>query len=298
VQFSAQLYERDRRIRLRPMLHQLTLFLWLVLLKWQGYVTGGVLVAILAVAERKTGRQLPWAVFKWIFGVFFLLLSVFLVWRDQYTSAEWRGNRVVELSAELAESASQVAQLKAQVTELQAELKARPAMPTQRVTQSGSGNQTVVGAQSRINQQSSGDCSPNNIGSGNTTNCEPKSRVMTDAGHEGFYEELATTKGMLRVVPASSATDVFPLGQQMCASASKAKWSLACPDSRNSSMGRDVVAKGLVCYSENWNESGAVAFKKAMKAASLACRYVPKAYDFGGVTLGGTGGVTVVIGDP
>ena len=64
-----QLYARDRRIKLRPMLHQLTLFLWLILTKWQGYVTGGVLVAILTVIERKTGKQLPWAVFKWVFVV-------------------------------------------------------------------------------------------------------------------------------------------------------------------------------------------------------------------------------------
>lgn len=269
------------------MLHQLTLFLWLILSKWQGYVTGGVLVAILAVVERKTGKPLPWAVFKWIFVVFFLLVSVFMVWRDQYTSAVWRGNRVVELSRELAESNSQIAQLEA-----------TPAVPIQRVTQSGSGNQTVVGPQSRITQQSSGDCSPNNIGNGNATNCESRSRAMSDATVEQFYAALAETHGTLRVVPASSATDVFPLAQQLCASAVKAQWAYSCPTSRNSSMGPEVILKGLECYSENWNESGAVAFKRAMKIAGLTCRYVPRAYNFGGVILGGTGGVTVLIGDP
>ena len=205
---------------------------------------------------------------------------------------------MIELSRELAESNSRVTQLKTQADELQSELKARPAVPTQRVMQSGSGNQTVVGPQSRINQQSSGDCSPNILGSGNTNNCEPKSRVMTDAGLEGFYEALATTNGMLRVVPASSAIDVFPLVRQMCTSADKARWSYACPDSRSSSMGRDVVLKGLECYSENWSESDAVAIKNAMKAAGLTCRYVARAYSFGGVIFGGTSGVTVVVGDP
>jgi hypothetical protein len=40
----------------------------------------------------------------------------------------------------------------------------------------------------------------------------------------------------------------------------------------------------------------ATAFKEAMKAADLTCRYIPQRYNFGGVVLLGTGGVTILIG--
>jgi hypothetical protein len=46
-------------------------------------------------------------------------------------------------------------------------------------TQNGNGNsQTVVGSNTTIQQQSTGDCSPNNVGSGNITNCVPPQRMI------------------------------------------------------------------------------------------------------------------------
>ena len=49
-------------------------------------------------------------------------------------------------------------------------------------TQSGRDNdQTVLGSNATIQQYSTGDCSPNNVGSGNVTNCAPAQRTIKDA---------------------------------------------------------------------------------------------------------------------
>lgn len=264
-------------------LRDLLAFASTVLHKWVFLVTGSIFAAAFTVWTTHKQKPIPRRIGA-IVAVVLLFLAFFNTWRQEHASAEWRGKKVVELSA--------------QVAQLQAQLNATPALPTQQVTQSGSdNNQTTVGPNAQINQQSSGDCSPNNIGNGNTTNCVPRSRAMPDATVGKFSAALAKVHGTLRVVPFSSAIDVSPLTQQMCDAAHQAQWAIACLDPRN--VGRHAAVKGLDCYSEDWTSADAIAFKKAIKAVGLTCsRYEPRAYDFGNMTFGGTSGVTVVIGDP
>ena len=63
-------------------LHAVPEFAWAVLRCWQGYLTGGVLVAASFVWEHRSGRAIPWSKFKW--GVIsFLIVSFFSTWYDQ-----------------------------------------------------------------------------------------------------------------------------------------------------------------------------------------------------------------------
>lgn len=128
----------------------------------------------------------------------------------------------------------------------------------------------------------------------------PPSRVRSDEQLAAFEFEFNKVKhGAIRVVFASSADDVFPLSQQICAVALRAKWGTSCPLGRNSQMGREAVADGLQCYSDNWSADDARAFKKAMIAAELECNYHPMAYDFGdGIQIEDPGGVALIIGSP
>jgi len=57
-------------------------FAWAVLRCWQGYLTGGVLVAASSVWEHWSTRPIPWSKYKW--GVItFLLVSFLSTWYDQ-----------------------------------------------------------------------------------------------------------------------------------------------------------------------------------------------------------------------
>jgi hypothetical protein len=57
-------------------------FIWTVLKSWQGYLTGGILVALSTVWERYHNRSIPWSKYKW--GVIcFLLVSFFSAWYEQ-----------------------------------------------------------------------------------------------------------------------------------------------------------------------------------------------------------------------
>jgi hypothetical protein len=146
-----------------------------------------------------------------------------------------------------------------------------------------------------------GPCSNVQVGGkGNTatTNCAPISRVLSESRINKFTKAIGAAKGVLRVVPASSADDVIQLSNQLCDAAIKASWGYSCPTSRNSTMGSDATANGLECYSENWEADDAKAFKSAMAAAQLPCRYIPRAYDFRGVQILGTSGVTILVGSP
>jgi len=145
-----------------------------------------------------------------------------------------------------------------------------------------------------------GPCSNVQIGgSGNTatTNCIPPSRVMSDNNLAEFKDKLKDSQqGIIRVVLGGSSDDVMPLAQQICSAAKDAKWGYACPHGRNSIMGRQVEEEGLKCYSQDWGAPDALAFQKAAKAANLSCIYIPQAFDFGGIPIMGTSGVTIVIG--
>ena len=173
-----------------------------------------------------------------------------------------------------------------------------PEAPTKKTTVSRvKGNNNVTG-----NTVTQGPGSIAQLGgTGNTAIITvPVSRVLSDEKLAAFTTELkkSETSGVLRVVLASSADDVFPLSQQLCAAADLAHWAIACPPTRNSSMGREMVAEGLQCYSDDWQTSDVMAFTKAMKAAGLTCGVHPRHYDFGPMVIGGTDGVTVVIGSP
>jgi len=62
-------------------------FIWIILSSWQGYITGGVLVALCSVWEHRSKRTIPWSKYKW--GVIgFLIISFFSAWYDQRTIAK------------------------------------------------------------------------------------------------------------------------------------------------------------------------------------------------------------------
>ncbi len=69
------------------MLSDIGVFLLAVILRWQGYVTGGVLTALVVLAERLFDWKMPKKAYAAIFVVGCLLVSFFLVWRDQYREA-------------------------------------------------------------------------------------------------------------------------------------------------------------------------------------------------------------------
>jgi hypothetical protein len=120
-----------------------------------------------------------------------------------------------------------------------------------------------------------------------------RSRVLSPEKLQAFADALSKAPGgVLRVIPAGSGEDIFPLEKQLCSAAHEKGWATACPTSRNSEIGSADV-EGFECYSHDWTAKDAVAFKEAMKAADLACRYIPQGYDLG---MLGTGGVTVLIG--
>lgn len=122
------------------------------------------------------------------------------------------------------------------------------------------------------------------------------SRVLSPEKLKAFTDALGKAPGgILRIIPAGSGEDIFPLEKQLCDAAGQKGWVTACPTSRNSEMGSADV-EGFECYSQDWNAKDALAFKEAMKAADLTCRYIPQRYNFGGVVLLGTGGVTILIG--
>jgi septal ring factor EnvC (AmiA/AmiB activator) len=99
------------------MVHQFMSFLWMVFSKWQGYVTGGGITALLVVGERLAGKTLPKKVFVAIFVLSFLLVSMFVAWREEYTSAEWRGGEVSRLSAVSQAQQNQVQQLQSELAQ-------------------------------------------------------------------------------------------------------------------------------------------------------------------------------------
>src|SRR5213080_1858943 len=71
-------------------------FLWAVLTIWQAYMTGGIVIALLGIYERLMQKTVSIRTF--LIGVLaFLLVALFLAWRDQLH----RGN---ELSKQMAES--------------------------------------------------------------------------------------------------------------------------------------------------------------------------------------------------
>jgi hypothetical protein len=78
-------------------------FIVAVVSHWQAYVTGGVVTGLVSVGERLTGKTLPNKVYAAVFLGFFLLVSFFLAWDDEYR----RSNK------------------------LQADLGAKPALPFQ-----------------------------------------------------------------------------------------------------------------------------------------------------------------------
>ena len=64
----------------------LTEFIWVVLSSWQGYITGGIIVALCTIWERWRKQTIPWSKYKWAV-VIFLLISFFSAWYEQREKA-------------------------------------------------------------------------------------------------------------------------------------------------------------------------------------------------------------------
>jgi hypothetical protein len=62
-------------------------FIFAVIGYWQAYVTGGILTALITIYERKREKPLSWRSYRWVV-VGFVVVAVFLAWRDQLKIAE------------------------------------------------------------------------------------------------------------------------------------------------------------------------------------------------------------------
>jgi hypothetical protein len=127
-----------------------------------------------------------------------------------------------------------------------------------------------------------------------------RSRVLSPTKLQAFTDALRNAPGgILRIIPAGTGEDIFPLEKQLCGAAQEKRWATACPTSRNAEWG-DADVEGFECYATDWTAKDAVAFKEAMKAADLSCKYFPNGYDFHGFVPLATGtvqnGVTILIG--
>ncbi|MBZ5503336.1 MAG: hypothetical protein LAN59_14080 [Acidobacteriia bacterium] len=69
------------------MVSDIRVFLLAVILRWQSYVTGGVLTALVVLVERLFDWKMPKKTYAALFIVGCLLVSFFLAWRDQYREA-------------------------------------------------------------------------------------------------------------------------------------------------------------------------------------------------------------------
>jgi len=95
-------------------------FVWAVLSRWQAYITGGVVTALITIVEKKRGKAFSWRVFVWFLAVY-LVVAFYLVWHDEHT--ELIRALAVNQSSKTADVKSKVVSLIRDLKEFQAERK-------------------------------------------------------------------------------------------------------------------------------------------------------------------------------
>jgi hypothetical protein len=79
------------------MRHDLFVFLLALFDHWIAIVSGGVLSVVVIFVEKKFHRTISWKHVAWVMVTAFVV-SCFLTWRDEYTTAERRGNEIGRLN--------------------------------------------------------------------------------------------------------------------------------------------------------------------------------------------------------
>jgi hypothetical protein len=81
------------------MLSDFLQFVWAIVSHWQVLVTGGVVTAFVSVYEHRSGEALSWHVYRWVLVVF-VIIAVFLAWREEHVRSSSLGNENVALKTE------------------------------------------------------------------------------------------------------------------------------------------------------------------------------------------------------
>ena len=95
-------------------------FVWAVLSRWQAYITGGVVTALITIVEKKRGKAFSWRVFVWFLAVY-LVVAFYLAWHDEHTALIRA--LAVNQSSKTADVKSKVVSLIRDLKEFQAERK-------------------------------------------------------------------------------------------------------------------------------------------------------------------------------
>lgn len=97
------------------MLSDVGVFLVAVISHWQSYITGGAVTALIYIFERLTDWKMPKWAFAAVFLGVFLLVSFFLVWKEQYSLA----NQIPTLQAQLRDKDREIQNLKDKPSQVQ-----------------------------------------------------------------------------------------------------------------------------------------------------------------------------------
>jgi hypothetical protein len=91
-------------------------FVAAVIAQWATLVTGGVVVAVLTLWEKRH-KPIPWHTTRWIF-LAFLFIAIFLAWEDAHRTAVGAGESIVALKAKLEEERQDARDKDRQITNL------------------------------------------------------------------------------------------------------------------------------------------------------------------------------------
>jgi hypothetical protein len=93
------------------MRHDVFVFVGGLWAHWASIVFGSVLSLIVIVVEKWALKEVKWKHVSWVM-LAAIVVSCFLTWRDEYTSAEWRGGEIIRINAQLDDKNKEVEQLK------------------------------------------------------------------------------------------------------------------------------------------------------------------------------------------
>jgi hypothetical protein len=83
---------------------------------WVALVSGSAVSLFILIKEKATDKPVRWKTIVSIFVAGFFV-SLFFAWQDEYTSAEWRGNEVIRLSALTGAEGEQIKLLQTQLSQ-------------------------------------------------------------------------------------------------------------------------------------------------------------------------------------
>ena len=78
-------------------MHDLFIFILGLWSHWAALVTGSAISIVVIIVEKKLRRNIEWKHVIWVMTCA-IVVSSFLTWRDEYTSAQWRGTEIARLN--------------------------------------------------------------------------------------------------------------------------------------------------------------------------------------------------------